>query len=256
MTVTVATAGEFGVTAGSRTVPIPVTGSATLTLATANDGADEPDGSVSVTVAAGNGYTVGDPASGTVAVQDDDAPLPAVTVSAGDAVTEGGDATFTVTASPAPALSLAVSVTVAAKGDYGIASGTQTVSIPTTGSAVLTLATSDDAADEPDGSASVTVNAGDGYTVGDPASGTVSIADDDLPPPAVSIAAKAASVTEGGAAAFTLTADRAPGCGPDGDAFGRGDRGRRPCGGGGRGSGHGGDREGQDGGRVLRRHGG
>ena len=210
VTVTVATAGEFGVTAGSRTVPIPVTGSATLTLATANDEADEPDGSVSVTVAAGNGYTVGDPASGTVAVQDDDAPLPAVTVSAGDAVTEGGDATFTVTASPAPALSLAVSVTVAAKGDYGIASGTQTVSIPTTGSATLTLATANDDADEPNGSASVTVNAGDGYTVGDPASGTVSIADDDLPPPAVSIAATAASVTEGGAAAFTLTADRAP----------------------------------------------
>ena len=38
----------------------------------------------------------------------------------------------------------------------------------------------------------------------------MSIADDDLPPPVVSIAATAASVTEGGAAAFTLTADRAP----------------------------------------------
>ncbi len=210
VTVTVAASGEFGVTAGSRTVPIPTTGSATLTLATANDEVDEPDGSVSVTVAAGDGYTVGDPASGTVAIADDDAPLPAIAVSAGDAVTEGGDATFTVTASPAPASPLAVSVTVATEGDYGIASGTRTVSIPTAGSATLTLATSDDAADEPDGSVSVTVAAGDGYTVGSPASGSVSIADDDLPPPAVSIAAKAASVTEGGAAAFTLTADRAP----------------------------------------------
>ena len=210
VTVTVATAGEFGVTAGSRTVPIPTTGSAVLTLATANDDADEPDGSVSLTVAAGNGYTVGDPASGTVAIADDDAPLPAITVSAGDAVTEGGDATFTVTASPAPVSPLAVSVTVAARGDFGIASGTRTVSIPTAGSATLTLATSDDAADEPDGSVSVTVAAGNGYTVGSPASGSVSIADDDLPPPVVSIAATAASVTEGGDAAFTLTADRAP----------------------------------------------
>ncbi len=210
VTVTVATAGEFGVTAGTQTVPIPTTGSATLTLATANDEVDEPDGSVSVTVAAGNGYTVGDPASGTVAIADDDAPLPEVTVSAGADVTEGGDATFTVTASPAPASPLAVSVTVAVDGDYGVTAGTQTVSIPTAGSATLTLATSDDDADEPDGSVSVTVAAGDGYTVGDPASGSVSIADDDLPPPAVSITAKAASVTEGGAAAFTLTADRAP----------------------------------------------
>ena len=210
VTVTVAIAGEFGVTAGSRTVPIPTTGSATLTLATANDDADEPDGSVSVTVAAGNGYTVGDPASGSVSIADDDLPLPAIAVSAGDAVTEGGDATFTVTASPAPVSPLSVSVTVAAEGDYGIASGTRTVSIPTAGSATLTLATANDKADEPDGSVSVTVAAGDGYTVGDPASGSVSIADDDLPPPAVSIAATAASVTEGGAAAFTLTADRAP----------------------------------------------
>ena len=212
VTVTVATAGEFGVTAGSRTVPIPVTGSATLTLTTAGDDTDEPDGSVSVTVAAGDGYTVGDPASGSVSIADNDLPLPlpAVTVSAGDAVTEGGDATFTVTASPAPASPLAVSVTVAAEGDYDIASGTRTVSIPTAGSATLTLATANDDADEPNGSVTLTVAAGDGYTVGAPATGSVSIADDDLPPPAVSIAAKAASVTEGGAAAFTLTADRAP----------------------------------------------
>ncbi len=210
VTVTVATAGEFGITAGSRSVKIPTTGSATLTLATTGDDADEPDGSVSVTVAAGDGYTVGDPASGSVSIADDDLPLPAIAVSAGGAVTEGGDATFTVTASPAPASPLAVSVTVATEGDYGIASGTRTVSIPTAGSATLTLATSDDDADEPDGSVSVTVAAGDGYTVGSPASGSVSIADDDLPPPAVSIAAKAASVTEGGAAAFSLTADRAP----------------------------------------------
>ena len=210
VTVTVATAGEFGITAGSRTVPIPTTGSAVLTLATADDGADEPDGSVTATVAAGDGYTVGDPASGTVSIADDDASLPAIAVSAGADVTEGGDATFTVTASPAPASALAVSVTVATEGDYGIASGTRTVSIPTAGSATLTLATSDDDADEPDGSVTLTVAAGDGYTVGSPASGSVSIADDDLPPPAVSIAAKAASVTEGGAAAFTLTADRAP----------------------------------------------
>ena len=291
VTVTVATAGEFGVTAGTQTVPIPTTGSATLTLATVGDEVDEPDGSVSVTVAAGDGYTVGDPASGTVAIADDDAPpavatvdaalvaqvrgyaaethhgqehvdrwkrvlaafgddngytamtaaeaqafadkgwqrwvpvvaalaaleaaqqpltLPAVSISAGADVTEGGDAVFTVTASPAPASALSVTVTVAVEGDYGIASGTQPVNIPTAGSATLTLATSDDDADEPDGSVSVTVAAGEGYTMGSPASGSVSIADDDLPPPVVSIAAKAASVTEGGAAAFTLTADRAP----------------------------------------------
>ena len=212
VSVTVAAEGDFGVTAGSRPVTIPVTGGATLTLATANDDADEPDGSVKATVAAGEGYTVGSPASGSVSIADDDAPptLPEITVSAGADVTEGGDAVFTVTANPAPASPLSVSVTVAAEGDYGVTAGTRTVSIPTTGSATLTLATTGDDADEPDGSVTATVAAGEGYTVGSPASGSVSIADDDAPPPVVSITAKAASVTEGGDAAFTVTADRAP----------------------------------------------
>ena len=138
------------------------------------------------------------------------ATLPVVTITAGDAVTEGGDAVFTLTASPLPASPLSVSVTVAASGDYGIAGASRTVTIPTAGSVTLTLATADDSADEPDGSVTVTVADGAGYTVGSSASGTVSVRDDDLPPPAVSITAAAASVTEGGAASYTVSADRAP----------------------------------------------
>ena len=209
VSVTVAADGDYGIAAGTRTVTIPTTGSATLTLATTGDAADEPDGSVTVTVADGSGWTAGNPASGTVAIRDDD--VPEVTIAAKAAsVTEGGNAVFTLTASPVPAAALPVSVSVAADGDYGITAGTRTVTIPTTGSATLTLATTDDAADEPDGSATVTVQAGSGYTVGNPASGTVAVRDDDLPPPVVTIAAKAESVTEGGDAVFTLTADRAP----------------------------------------------
>ena len=208
VSVTVAASGDYGVTAGPRTVTIPTTGSYTLTLATTGDDADEPDGSVSVTVTDDTGYTVGDPASGTVAIRDDDVPV--VTVTAGDAVTEGDSATFTLTANPAPASPLPVSVTIATAGEYGLSAGPQTVSLPTTGSAVLSLPTTDDATDEPDGSVTATVEAGDGYTVGASASATVTLLDDDLPPPVVTIAANASSVTEGGDAAFTLTADRAP----------------------------------------------
>ena len=209
VSVTVTTAGDYGVTAGSQTVTIDTTGSATLTLATTGDATDEPDGSVTATVTDGSGYTVGTPASGTVALRDDDVPV--VTIAADAAsVTEGGTAVFTLTASPAPAAALPVSVAVATDGEYDITAGTQTVTLPTTGSATLTLATTDDTTDEPDGSATVTVQTGSGYTVGTPASGTVAVRDDDLPPPVVTIAAKAASVTEGGDAVFTLTADRAP----------------------------------------------
>ncbi len=211
VSVNVAAGGDYGIDGGSRTVTIPPTGSFTLTLATTGDTTDEPDGSVTVTVNDGAGYTVGASASGSVAIRDDDEPLPEVTVVAGGSpVTEGGDAVFTLTASPLPASPLAVSVSVAADGDYGITGGSRTVTIPPTGSFTLTLTTADDTADEPDGSLTVTVTDGAGYTVGASASGTVSIEDDDLPPPVVSITADAASVTEGGAAAVTVSADRAP----------------------------------------------
>ena len=213
VTVTIAANGDYGIADATRTVTIPTTGSHTLTLATTGDDMDEPNGSVSATVKAGTGYTVGTPSTGAVAIADDDLPPPtpdpAVTIAAGADVTEGGSATFALTAAPAPAAPLDVTVTVAPSGDYGIAPGERTVTVPTTGSATLTLATTGDDADEPDGSVSVTVKTGTGYTVGTPSTGTVAIADDDLPPPVVSVAAKAASITEGGDAVFTVTADRA-----------------------------------------------
>ena len=328
VSVTVSTDGAFGITHGSRTVTLPTAGSAVLTLATTDDTTDEPDGSVTATLAAGADYTVSATAgAATVAVADDDAPpatptgvdpaliaqvralagqthhgtahvtrwrrvlvafgvetyaglspttaaeaeanakryssplwpriagvlaaleaapepeqppvpLPAVTVAAGASpVTEGGDATFTFTANPPPSTDLSVSVTVATAGDYGIAGESRTVTLPTTGSVTLTLATTDDTTDEPHGSVTVTVNNAAGYTVGAPASGTVSIEDDDLPPPVVTVTANATAVTEGAPAAFTVTADRAPDAdlavtlevadAPGGDFVAGGDEGER-----------------------------
>ena len=192
---------------GSKTAVIPAGAvSVAWTVATVDDQTDEADGAVTLTIQDSGGYVAGSPASATVPVKDDDDP--AVTVAAGGAVTEGGEALFTLTAVRAPSAPLAVSVTVAADGEYGVAAGRRTVSIPTTGSTVLTLATADDEADELDGAVSVTVTAGRGYRPGDPASATVAVRDDDEP--VVTIAARAASVTEGDDARFAVTADRAP----------------------------------------------
>ena len=141
---------------------------ATYTVPTGDDGTDEPDGEVTLALRDDNAYTRGSPSSATVVVRDDDGvALPVVTVTAGGAVTEGGSASFTLTADPAPAASLSVSVTVATAGDYGVTAGPRTVAIDTTGSAVLTLSTTGDGTNEPDGSVSVTVTDGSGYTVGD-----------------------------------------------------------------------------------------
>ncbi|MDE0158947.1 MAG: hypothetical protein OXN24_02645, partial [Candidatus Dadabacteria bacterium] len=83
--------------AGTQTVSIPTSGSATLALATTDDDADEADGSVTVTLADGEGYAVGSPASGSVVVQDDDEAPPPPTLSVSDArAREGYLMTFTV----------------------------------------------------------------------------------------------------------------------------------------------------------------
>ncbi len=173
--------GDYGAVTGTRTVTVPVGGTATFTVATTNDSADEADGSVSVTVVDGTDYDVGT-ASASVSVADDDDPIPAVSVSAGPGVTEGGSASFTVTASPPPASNLSVQVEVAQTGDYGATTGTRTVTVPVGGTVTFTVDTTNDSADEADGSVSVTVVDGADYDVGT-ASASVSVADDDDPPP-------------------------------------------------------------------------
>ena len=205
--VSVSQSGDFGATTGAQTVTIPTTGSYALTVATTNDSADEADGSVTVTVDSGTGYTVSSGSeAATVAVADDD--MPEISIAAGSGVTEGGEATFTLTAIPTPHAALSVSVSVSQSGDYGVATGLQTVTIPTTGSYALTVATTNDSADEADGSVTATVDSGTGYTVSTTSrAATVAVADDDMPE--ISIAA-GNGVTEGGKATFTLTATPTP----------------------------------------------
>ena len=179
---------------------------------------------MTVTVDAGSGYTVSATSgSATVAVQDDDDPPPPppladpeVSITAGAGVTEGGNAAFTIIADPAPTAALTVDVTVAQSGDFGVSPGSRAVTIPTSGSVTLTVATANDSTDEADGSVTATVDVGSGYTVSATAgTATVAVADDDDPPPPpavtpeVSITA-GSNITEGGDAAFTVTADPAP----------------------------------------------
>ncbi len=223
VTVTVSQSGDYGVTTGARTVTIPTTGSYTLTVDTTGDTTDETDGSVTVSIDGGTGYTVSSSdSSATVAVADDDDPPPPpppppadpeISIAAGNAVTEGGAASFTITANPVPATALSVSVTVTQTGDFGVTTGARTVIIPTTGSYTLTVSTTGDSVDEPDGSVTVSIDNGTGYAVSSSnSSATVAVADDDVPQVSVSAGS---SVTEGAAASFTLTANPVPAAGLD-----------------------------------------
>ena len=208
VTVEVSQSGDYAST-GSQTVTIPSTGSQTLTVTTTDDANDEPDGSVTATISTGTGYTISSSASAaTVAVSDDD--VPEISITAGTAITEGGDATFTIAATPTPSADLGVTVEVSQSGDYA-STGSLTVTIPSTGSQTLTVTTTDDANDEPDGSVTATISTGTGYTISSSASAaTVAVSDDDASNlPEISITA-GADIVEGGGAKFTITATPSP----------------------------------------------
>ena len=211
--VTVSQGGDYGVTTGSQTVTIPTGGTTTLAVSTTGDSVDETDGSVTVTVNTGSDYTVSSSqGSATVTVADDD-PTTTVSITGGSGVTEGGDASFTVTASPAPASDLTVNVTVSQGGNYGVSTGSRTVTVGTSGTTTLTVSTTDDSADEADGSVTVTVKTGSGYTVSSSqGSATVAVSDDDDPKPEVKInvTVEDASATEGEALTFRVRLSAAP----------------------------------------------
>ena len=205
--VNVTATGDFGVKTGIYTVTLPTTGdgSATFKVPLIADHVNEPNGTVTATVQAGDGYTVGAPAAATIHVTDDDTPK--VRVSGGADVEEGQAATFTVTASPAPYQSLPVTVDVVASGLSGVNDGVKTVTVPTGGSATLSVGTTDDNVESQGGTITATVQPGSGYGVGNPSSGSVDVADNDGP---VITITGGGAVTEGGDATFTLTANPAP----------------------------------------------
>ena len=182
----------------------------TYNIVTNGDQVDEADGSVTATVQSGNGYTVGNASSASVNVSDDDAPPPAtpeITISGGSGITEGDTATFTITADPAPANPLTVNVGVTQTGDYG-ASGATTVSI-SGATTTYTVSTTNDEVDEANGSVTARVKAGQGYTVGSPASATVAVADDDVPEITID-SGEWIGVLEGNDAPFVIKAAPVP----------------------------------------------
>ncbi len=175
--------GAFASEPGTRTVTVPAgSTSAAFTVATVDDAEDEADGWVVATLAAGRGYTLGEAARAEVAVADNDAPDPVVTIAGGAPVTEGAAAGFTLMASPAPLADLAVAVTVSQSGAFAQPSalGARTVTVPAGGtSAPFAVATVDDAEDEADGAVVATLAAGAGYTLGETARARVAVADND-----------------------------------------------------------------------------
>ena len=198
--------GEFspGDQLGKRSVWIETNGKGTLEVRTWVDLIDEDDGFITATIEAGDNYEVGASASATVEVTDGGAPTPRITLSAPSAINEGGTATFTLSASPAPAAPVDVTVDLTEQGSFASAGeiGRRTVAVGTDGTGTFTVATENDRTAEADGSITATLAKGSGYIVRFPGEVSVKVRD---ATPRVSIAAGPA-IAEGGTASFTLTA--------------------------------------------------
>lgn len=182
-------------------------GTTILTIGTEDDNVDEPNGTITATVELGTGYEVSTPASASIGIFDNDGIVdPEVRIEAEAAtVPEGTDVVFTLTREGETTGTLSVNVSVTQEGDYIENTPPTTVNFADGSTTTLTIPTDDDNTDEADGSITVMVTSGVGYTLGDPFSAEVVVTDNDIVVPVVSIAADAALVTKGTTVTFTLT---------------------------------------------------
>lgn len=172
---------------GNKSVVLPANAARVdYDVPTIDDSTDESDGSVTVALRAGTGYTVTTAvtSSRTINIRDNDEPapaLPSITVTRVRAsVTEGSPANFVVRASTSPASPITINVTVSQTGSHANPAfiGDNTATLSGT-SAVYSVSTVDDSTDEADGSITLTIKSGTGYTVGSPSSATTTVTDND-----------------------------------------------------------------------------
>ncbi len=188
-----------GVTSSTGTVVVGTTGSAVIPVAVIDDSAVESAETVILTLTAGAGYDVGSPSAHTLTITDNDsAATPVVSVTAGAAVVEGTAASFTVSANPSVTGTVALDYTVSQTGVFVSHTnrGSQQVSL-SGGTATITVPTVNDQRDEADGSVTVTLNNGTGYTVGTPSAATVTVTDNDVPQAGFASSASSAAENAG-----------------------------------------------------------
>ena len=184
----------------------------TLTIPTVGDEVDEEDGTITVAVQkVANSYRVdSDNGSAEVTVEDDD--LVEVSISGGDAVTEGESAEFTVTRVGDTTEALTVMVAVDdGTGDFLTTSTTSpmAVEIPATQvTKTLSVDTEDDARDEEDGVITATIAESDStYRLGT-STAMVAVMDDDVVPSApAGLTAPSTDTTSVSLAWTAVTAD-------------------------------------------------
>lgn len=209
-------------TGGVATVVIPAGATtATITINPTVDGTVEADETVTLTVAAGTGYTVGAPASATGTILNDDVPSATISVSPAAVAEDGApNLVYTVTLNQAAFSALSINYTIGGTATNGtdyatIASPLVIPAGSTTGT--ITVNPTADATIEADETVILTLAAGAGYTVGVPNSATGTILNDDLPN--LTINDVTANEGNAGITNFTFTVSLSAPAGPGGVTF-------------------------------------
>ncbi|SDD45828.1 Calx-beta domain-containing protein [Aquimonas voraii] len=209
-------------TGAPATVTIPAGATtATFTIDPTVDGTVEPDETVTFSVAAGSGYTVGSPSSATATILNDDVPSVTITVSPA-AVAEDGASNlvyrFALDQSAFSSTSVNYTIGGTATNGTDYATIASPMVIPA-GVIAITMEVNPtaDATIEADETVTLTLAAGTGYTVGVPNAATGTILNDDLP----SLTVNDVTLSEGnsGLTAFTFTVALSAPAGPGGVIF-------------------------------------
>ena len=178
----ITTSGSFGVAAATgQTVTVNAGATtATITLATTGDSADEVNGSITVTLVTGTDYTLGAADSATVTVNDDDPPEVSV-AAVSSPITEGHAAQFRITLSSDPPGDTSVNFSITAQGNFGVATGDTSISV-SGNTAIVSRSTTDDTIGESNGRVTFTLQTGIGYTISaSNNSASVTVNDNDEP---------------------------------------------------------------------------
>ena len=212
-----AVSGRYSTTCGST---IAVTNSATCTI-TAIANTTPFDGNVSalVTVTAGTGYTVGAPATATVAINNDDLPTATLSPATANVNDNGTSQTVTVTlnaAAPAGGFSVPITGPAANSRYSGTCVGATSIFVAagaTTGSCTI-IGTANVVAGDGNVIAVVALNCGTACTQVAPASSTITIVDDDVPVITATCTPTTLTDSAGQVANCTISSDKTIGATP------------------------------------------
>ena len=188
---------------------------ATFTVDTLDDSDYEPDGEITVAVQAWHQYKVGNPSSVTIAVRNNDAePELSIAVESENGVVEGSPALFSFSSTTHIRRWAHLNVTILVSGTGNYIEGDlgyrtlvmwdfSSILLSSSRPGRFVIDTIDDEIDEADGSVTVSIIDGAGFSVGANAQATVNIFDNDGKP-SVSIFPVSGNVPEGEMASFRL----------------------------------------------------